>query len=310
MATLQPTLAFMESQVAYIERQAYRVRYPSIQYPTLVPITSEAPDWINTITHYSMDMTGSADFISAQADDFPLADASKQQFNVQVEMLGAAYQYNTEEMMQAQMTGMNLSAERAIAARRAVEEKIDDLVLNGYSALKWDSLINSSLVPKSDAAATGSGSLRTWKSKTADQVLGEINELLERVHVDSLTVEMADTILMPWTLIHDISTRRISEGVDNTILSFLRQNNVYTATTGRPLRIRPLRGLESQSNGRIIAYRFDPEILRFHLPMPFRFLEPMRKSAMTWQVQGVFRTGGLEIRLPNAMRYLDETVGS
>lgn len=56
---------------------------------------------------------------------------------------------------------------------------------------------------------------------------------------------------------------------------------------------------------RMIAYRRDPEVLRFHLPMPHQFLPPFQKSSMTWEVAGIMRTGGTEIRLPKAVAYVD-----
>ena len=55
----------------------------------------------------------------------------------------------------------------------------------------------------------------------------------------------------------------------------------------------------------MIAYRRDPEVLRFHLPMDHRFGEPMRPAPYYYVVPGMFRTGGLEVRLPGAMRYMD-----
>ncbi len=46
-------------------------------------------------------------------------------------------------------------------------------------------------------------------------------------------------------------------------------------------------------------------MLRFHLPMPHRFLPPFQKSSMSYEVAGIMRTGGLEVRLPKAISYLD-----
>ena len=71
--------------------------------------------------------------------------------------------------------------------------------------------------------------------------------------------------------------------------------------------IQVLRGLETAAagnKGRAIAYRRDPEVLRFHLPMPLRFMEP-QQHLITYIVPGIMRIGGLEIRLPKAIRYLD-----
>ena len=45
--------------------------------------------------------------------------------------------------------------------------------------------------------------------------------------------------------------------------------------------------------------------VKLHLPVPLRFLEPMRSGPMIYEVPGYFKTGGVEIRLPGAVRYRD-----
>jgi hypothetical protein len=63
-------------------------------------------------------------------------------------------------------------------------------------------------------------------------------------------------------------------------------------------------------DGRAVLYNRAPDVLRFHLPMPHRFLPPFQKSSMTWEVAGIMRTGGTEVRLPKAMLYMDGIVDS
>ena len=89
----------------------------------------------------------------------------------------------------------------------------------------------------------------------------------------------------------------------------MRRNNIYTAETGLPLDIAPLREARNASQdggGRLVAYRKDPEVVRFHLPMPRRVLAPRQKSIMGFETGIIARTGGTEIRLPGAVAYLDE----
>jgi hypothetical protein len=56
----------------------------------------------------------------------------------------------------------------------------------------------------------------------------------------------------------------------------------------------------------MVAYRRDPEVLRFHLPMPRTVLQPRQKSIMGFETGIIARTGGTEIRLPGAVAYGDE----
>jgi hypothetical protein len=93
-----------------------------------------------------------------------------------------------------------------------------------------------------------------------------------------------------------------------TGLNLVQQGNAYTALSGNPLMIRTVRGLETAGAGgvaRAIAYRRDPQILKLHLPMPFNFRSPMQVTALRFDVPGIFRTGGVEVRRPKSMQYLD-----
>ena len=82
-----------------------------------------------------------------------------------------------------------------------------------------------------------------------------------------------------------------------------------SAEARMPLDIAPLREARNASQdggGRLVAYRKDPEVVRFHLPMPRRVLAPRQKSIMGFETGIIARTGGTEIRLPGAVADLDE----
>ncbi|MDG1418879.1 MAG: DUF2184 domain-containing protein, partial [Maricaulis sp.] len=59
------------------------------------------------------------------------------------------------------------------------------------------------------------------------------------------------------------------------------------------------------SVARLVAYRRSPEVLTLHMPLPFQFLPLWQSGPTTWEVPGILRLGGLDVRLPREMRYLD-----
>ena len=313
----QDALGFLESQIAFIERDVYRVKYPDIQYPMLVPVDTRAPEWARSITHYSMDGVGQASWFAANSQDMPFADVTRDQHNVGVEMAAIGYRYTIEELSQAMMVpGVNLTSERAEQARRSCEEYIDNIVTRGDTTKGWDGLINRATATSAANATTGqvvlvsasgSGAARYWSAKSPDEIIRDINDLLSGVYVDSRQVEMADTLLLPVAAFTDLASRRLSD-VATTVMRFIEESNIYTAVTGMPLMIRTMRGLEDAGAGnvgRAIAYKRDPSVLRLHMPMPHRFLQPMQKGPLMYEVPGIFRLGGLEIRRPGAIRYMD-----
>lgn len=310
-ADAQQALGFMLAQTTYIESQVVEIQYPEVQYPQLIPVDTSAPEWTKSITYFSMDRTGKAGWFHAYAKDIHVADVERAKHEETVEMADIGYRYNIEEIGTAMMTpGVNLPVERAAAARRAYEEFVDNLALRGDSTKNKQGLINHSGVTIVNAAEVSGGNT-DWDDKTAEEILQDVNDALIGVYTGTLTVEIADTILMPITALALIATKRVPD-TTMTVLQFLLQNNVYTFQTGRPLTIRGVRGLETAGVGgvgRMVVYRRAPDVLKLHIPMPHRFLPVWQTGPLVFDVPGIFRLSGLEIRKPAAVRYIDGITG-
>jgi hypothetical protein len=309
MDAQQAALTFLIQQTSYIEPEVYKIRYPDVQYPQLIPVDTSANEWAKSVTYFSMDQAGRADWFNHMGKDIPMADVTREKHETTVEMAGIGYRYTLEELGQAMMIpGLNLSSDRAGAARRAYEEFVDDVALRGSTEKNYLGLLNQTSVDVSTAAAVGNGGSTTWDDKTGDQVAADINAAITGMYTSTLTIEIADTILMPIAAMTSLATRRMSDVTDTTIMAWLMKNNVYTMQTGQALTVRGVRGLETAAaggNGRMIVYRRDPSVLKMHIPMPHRFLPVWQTGPMTYDVPGIFRLGGLEVRRPKAVRYVD-----
>lgn len=299
---MQANLGFVESQTAYVEAGVYRTRFPAIRYPGLIPVDYSAPEWIKTITYYSMDITGKADWIGDRASDIPVVGTSLAQDETAVQMAGIGYDYGLEEVNQALMLGMNLPGEKAAAARLIYERTVDNIMFTGDAEKGWKGLYNNASVT-AISATTGA-----WATATEDHILADVNELLGGIYTATNEIAMADTLLLPSLKLQYIASKRLGDGNGAlTILQFLQQANVYTAETGNQLTIRGARGLNTAGAGstaRMVAYRRSPEVLKAHIPMRHRFL-PVQVVGLTYKVPGIFRLGPLDIRLPKEVRYSD-----
>ena len=299
---MQANLGFVESQTAYVEAGVYRARYPGIRYPGLIPVDYSAPEWIKTITYYSMDVAGRADWIGDRASDIPVVGTNMAQHESAILMAGIGYDYGLEEVNQAIMLGMNLPGEKAAAARSIYERTVDNLAFGGDTEKGWQGLYNNTSVT-AISATTGD-----WATATEDQMLADVNELLGGVYTATNEIAMADTLLLPSLKLQQIASKRLGDGNGSlTVLQFLQQANVYTAETGNQLTIRGARGLNAAGaagTSRMVAYRRSPEVLKMHIPMRHRFL-PVQIVGLTFKVPGIFRLGPLDIRLPKEVRYSD-----
>lgn len=299
----QAALGFVTSQTSHIETQVNETRYPDIQYPGLIPVDTTAHPMAKTVTYYSQDKFGKADWINGNSGDMPVAGTERSKHETAVHMAGIGYRFDWEEIEHAKMLGINLPADDAMAARRAYEEHVDRVALFGDDAKNFKGLVNNSAVT-AGSAATGD-----WEGgvTTEDEVLADINAALLAVSEDTLYSSIADTLLMSPGRLNFLATTRLGD-TQMTLLEFIRKNNTYTAMTGQPLTIRPLRGLETAGAGgtqRMIAYRRAPDVLKLHIPMPHRFFPVWQDGPLSFLVPGVFRIGGVDVRRPKELRYSD-----
>jgi hypothetical protein len=306
----QAAEAFLISQLTYIEPQVYRIRYPNIRYPEIVPVDTSAPAWIPSVTYFSIDGVGKASWFNGRANDVPLAEVQRTKYETPVKMAAIGYEYDLEELNQAIMLGRDLNVDKAYYARLAAEEFIDNAALYGDSTAgaSFTGLVNNSGVTQA-AVANGAAASPLWTSKTASEILKDVNTALGGPAVATSGVEMADTLLLPWTQFNLVSSTQVANTSNQTILNWLLENNVFTARTGMPLKIVPVWSLETAGSGataRMVAYWRDPTVVKMHLPMPFQFVGGVwRDGPMLYKVPGAFRFGGVDVRRPAAFRYYD-----
>ena len=305
--TMQQALGFLVSQTTYIEPEVIRIKYPELNYADFVPIDGSGNEWAKSITFFSIDQVGQADWFNANARDVPFADFVREKHEMGIEMAAIGYRYNLEELAQAMMLpNTNLTIERASAARRAYEEFCHNSALYGDTRKNWLGLTNSTLPSVINLAHTWNYYL-TLGTPTPVNILQDFNSVITNIWQSSLTVEMADTVLMPLSVMTMLSMTQLPNTTMN-LLEWINKNNLYSQETGRPMVIRGVRGLDTagaSGNGRIVAYTRDPQVLKMHRPMSHRFMPVWQTGPLVFEVPGIFRLAGLEIRRPGAIRYVD-----
>jgi len=309
-ADAQAAFPFVIAQGRNVEQRIYQRRYPTFNYGAHVPIVTEGNEWAIGTMFFTVDVAGEAKFISGAANDIPFSAATRDQHSHDFAMIGAGWEWNLEEINQAALYGIPLSDTKAMASSQNIERLLNTIAMRGHSEKNWTGFVNSPLVSRVDVAADGTGSSTYWSAKSNDQILRDINDLISSVRENTSEVEWIDALRLPPEAFRLIATRRLGQGDGLlTLLEYIRRNNVYTAETGQALDIQPLRELATASQdggGRMVVYRRDVEVLRFHLPMPRRVLQPRQKSLMGYEQGVIARTGGTEWRLPGAAAYGDE----
>lgn len=287
----------------HIETEVNRAPRPAITYPELIPVDTSANPWTETVIFYSSEEFGEASWINGNADDIPLAGTERTRHRSAVHEAGLGYAFGYAEIQKAQRDGVPLQSERADAAREGSQRMVQRVAYYGDEGLGLQGLFDHSAVTPEGATNGG------WDTTaTEDEMLEDVNEALIAGQVSTNFTSISDTLLMPARKLTRLGRTRL-DGTTMTALAFLRENNVYTQTTGRPLDIRGVtHGLDTAGVGgtaRMIAYRRSPQVLKLHYPMPHQFLETFHAAPLRWEIPGIMRLGGLDIRLPQEVNYRD-----
>ena len=303
----QQAYAYLVGQLQHLEPQAYRRPYPNIRYPTLVPVDTSANAFAQGVTYISAEGYGTAEFVGRGGEDFPVVSTSRDKHSVLVDTLGSSYEYDMFELEAARLMNQDLSVENVALVRRVMEERIDKIVFSGESSLSWDPLWKKTGI---DILTLGNGAAgtATWATKTPQEIIRDVNRIHGHVYEGSKQAFRVNTLLIPPSAYSYIVGTTISDASSTTILEFIKNANILSAETGEELVIRGIHGFENAGPakvGRAMAYWRDDSVLKLHLPMATRFLPLFQKTPTTWQHAAIFRTGGLEIRMPTAMVYAD-----
>lgn len=310
----QAALGFLTNQAYVINARVYRTVFPDLNFNELVFVDTSSPEWSLGATTFIGQGVGKAEWGTGFADDMPLADVERDRSDVRFRFANVGYEYNIEELGIAQQLGIPLASDKAQAARRAYQEFMWNVTLTGSTVKGVEGLVNQSGVTSGLAPADGTAGVRTWfdnngvLTKTPAQIVRDFNGMLTGIYTGSLTVEMADTVLLPYVTLANLAATPMSDTNDTTILEFMLANNIMTLQTGRRPMVRGLLGLDTAGAGatkRAVAYRNAEDVARLHLPAPHRFEAPRPKGTFGFVVPGWFRTGGVEVGLTYAFRYLD-----
>ena len=310
----QAAYAFVVNQAYTINTKVYQNAFPDLDFGRLVYVDSSAPEFTPGIVTFLSSTVGKAAWFTTGAKDVPKADITRDNSQIKVHMAAIGYGYDTEEVGQAQLLGMDLPGGKALAARRGYTEFMWNVTLTGDTDKNLKGLSNQTGVTTGTAPADGTGSVTTWfdangnATKTPAQMVRDLNNVLTGIYTGSLTVEMADTVLLPYSTISYLGATPMSSTNSETVLSFLLRTNIVKQMTGRDITLRGVLGLDTAGAGsakRMVAYANREDVVKLHLPMPHRFFPVYQDGPFNFEVPGAFRTGGVEVLRTGAFRYLD-----
>lgn len=292
--------AVLEKELEYVKTQTYDIVYPEMKARQLIPVSNEADPGAETITYRQWDEFGMAQIISNYGDDLPLIDALVEEFQQKVKGLGAAYQWSIQDIRRAAISGIPLDQRRARAARRSIEQQIENIAALGNTAAGLRGFAKHPNVP---LVAPDTG---TWSTATADQIIGDMNKLATSIVTTNKETFLPDTLVLDISRYNLISTKRISTTGDThtTVLEAWLRSNPWVRNVGTWYK---LATADAAGTGpRLVCYKRDPEVLTLEIPQEFEQMPPQAKN-LAFQVPVHARIGGVIVYYPIAMAYMDGT---
>lgn len=294
------TTAVIERELKYVKTKTYDVVYPEMKARQLIPVSNEASDGDETITYRQWDDFGMAVLISNYADDLPLIETLVTEFTQQVHSIGDGYQYSIQDLRRAAKAGNRLDQRRAMAARKRMERKIEDIGALGETRAGLYGIANN---PNVGLVTPDTGD---WLNvaTTGDQKIADLNKLVTSIVTANKGTFFPDTILLDIELYNNIANSRISTTGDThtTVLeAFLRSSPYITS-------VEPWNKLalaDAAGTGpRAICYKKDPEVLTLEIPKEPETFPPQQKN-LAFFVPNHARIGGVIVYYPIAMGYMD-----
>jgi hypothetical protein len=223
--------------------------------------------------------------------------------------------YSKVEFDKSQRSGMPIDAQKQSALQRFYQTCTDNQFYTGDltdtgSVRGLRGLLNSTEVTTGNVAATGTGGTTTWATKTPDQIIADVQEILRSAWSASGWAVCPNRLLLdPESYALLYSTPRSGQS-DVTIYNYIRNNSLCNEQNNVPLEIYSCKWLApnkydpASSVRRMVAYHKSPEYVQFPL-LPLTPQQPYVEKGVSYGRVYMWGYGGIEIRYPTTILYRD-----
>lgn len=292
-----------------LSAKAYDVRYPDILWNQTIPaasIDTSINVGADMASYIAKDRRGKGAFRAVIGQNIPTVALSTGKVTIPIESGAVMASVDIQDVRRVAFgyAGANLLTDKGEVMREASERHIEEVFFFGFSDLGFAGYLDYPYTPATTAA-------QTITSGTPDQILTIINNAMGTIYANSKQVFMPNRVELPVAQWIKISTTRINgtdgNGVNETILSFLKRNNFFTVTTGGELDIRPnryLAGIGVGNTDRMIVSDASPENMYMPMPIPFTILPPQDRQYAT-DIFADYRFGSFHRPYPTSALYVD-----
>lgn len=290
-----------------VEAGFYDALYPEILWRTVLPEESVKTDINPGAINYvyrSRDFKGMGQFVQGDPKNIPRVGQVVGQVTVPIldAAVGATltdaearrYQYGYQTA---------LAQDYGDIMKKAAEYHVERTFFFGND--------DAGFLPFLDYPTVSPIPADAWDPTDPAAIVASINDAITAVWTASKTIHLPDTVFLPpakfamLTAAYVIGTGSV--GVAVSALEYLRNNNIYTAQTGKPLNIKSLRyltGAGVDSVDRVIIMEWNPRNFVFPFPLAYQLAQPV-PIALGVDMFAEYIFGSFNVRFPASMSYMD-----
>jgi hypothetical protein len=291
---------FFARELETILSEQFSEKLAPLKGKTLLPVDNSIPSTDEIVTYREYKSFGKAKRMQDAGDDVPLANTTGSETQQRMQTYASAFGYSIDEIAKAAKEGRPLERSRADAARKVLDLQLDDVAAIGDATANLKGLLTLSTTNTYTVPTTGTGSSALWSTKTADQILTDLNGIVTKVVVDSKETERPTRIVLPTSQYELVKNTARSANSDTTILKYFLDNHPGTEV----LSWERCAGAGSGSTDRMVAYDPNPLNLRLLMSLEFEMLPPQQKNFF-FKINCRMKTGGVISPYPKSICFGD-----
>lgn len=309
--TFDSTLAYFVNQLDNLDRKLYEPLYNvtwgrDINLRTGITMANESTSFIRSnIGGIGTQNAQGKPWISPNTTTLPGVSVNGERVVLPLRLLGQEISYTSVELERSQLIGQPIDTQKFDAMNILYQMNTDEMVYVGDTDVGAKGLLNSSLVT-SGAVANGTAGTPQWTTKTPDEILKDVNDMVTAAWQASGFAVCPDKVLLPPAQFAYISSQKVSNAGNVSILQFLEDNSIALRVNGRKLEIQPVKWLTGRGASgadRMVAYTNQEDKVRFPM-VPVRRETPYYLG-IKFNAPYIWAFGEVEFLYPETVIYRD-----
>ena len=304
--TFDSTLAYFVNQLDNLDKKLYEPLYNvtwgrDINLRTGITMANESTSFIRSnIGAIGTQNAGGMPWISPNTTALPGVSINGERIVLPLRLLGQEVSYTSVELERSQLIGQPIDAQKFNALNILYQMNTDKMIYVGDDDVGATGLLNSADVT---VGAVDGG---TWATKTPDEILADVNDMISVAWAASGYAVCPGKVLLPPAQFAYISSQKVSTAGNVSILTFLEDNSISLRVNGKKLEIQPVKWLTGRGvdgKDRMVAYTNEEDKVRFPM-VPVRRETPYYLG-IKFNAPYIWAFGEVEFPYPETVIYRD-----